>query len=144
MFIHDPASKYPLQYDRQLRQLARGFRKNPTDAEQTLWQAIRSRKIGYEFRRQHPLHGFVVDFYCYELMLVIEVDGSIHNTTLERDKLKDQVLVSNSYHVMRFSNDLVLNHLPSVIEKIKLQTQTPFPRIGRGQGDGAFRIATDK
>ena len=121
MFIQH-RTQYTIQYDQKLRQVARGLRKHPTTAEQILWQAIRSRKLGYKFRRQHPLHGFVVDFYCYELMVVIEVDGSVHNDTIERDLFKDKVLANNGYQVLRFTNAQVLDQLPEVIKKIKGHT----------------------
>lgn len=115
-----------IQRDQQLRQIARNLRKNLTHSEAILWQQLRSRKLGYKFRRQHTLHGLIVDFYSYELMLVIEVDGSIHDLTIERDHMKDQFLASQGYCVIRFANDMILNHLSDVIKKIQSCKPAPF------------------
>lgn len=60
-------------------ELCRDFRKNPTKAEACLWEILRSKQLeGYKFRRQHPMKGYILDFYCPELKLAIEVDGQIH------------------------------------------------------------------
>jgi very-short-patch-repair endonuclease len=59
--------------------LAAELRKNMTDAEKVLWQQLRNRKLGdLKFRRQHPVGIFILDFYCHEKKLAIEVDGGIH------------------------------------------------------------------
>jgi very-short-patch-repair endonuclease len=64
-------------------QNARSFRKNPTIAEQRLWDALRNRKLGgFKFRRQHPIGSLVLDFFCHEKALAIEVDGGVY-TQLE-------------------------------------------------------------
>jgi very-short-patch-repair endonuclease len=61
------------------RQLARAFRRHPTASEQHAWQLLRNRRcLGLKFRRQQPLRGYVVDFYCAELRLVLEIDGAVH------------------------------------------------------------------
>ena len=126
MLTYPHRSQQTIYYDRKLRQQARQLRKHPTTAEQLLWQQLRSRKLGYKFRRQHALHGFIVDFYCYELMLIIEVDGSIHDHQQERDQLKDQKLTSHHYKVLRFKNHEIANNLAKVINIIKCYlTKTP-------------------
>src|SRR5581483_11599574 len=62
------------------REFARGLRQQATRAEQKAWRFLRSRKLlGLKFRRQHPVAGFLTDFCCEEIKLVIEVDGSLHN-----------------------------------------------------------------
>jgi len=78
-------------------QLAREFRKNPTKAEKIMWQAIRNRQFLYlKFRRQHLIEGYIIDFYCHELKLAIEIDGSIHlyeeqiNKDIERQKIVER------------------------------------------------------
>jgi very-short-patch-repair endonuclease len=59
---------------------AKVLRKTMTDAEILLWKALRNRRLnGFKFRRQHPIKGFIADFYCHEARLVIEVDGEIHD-----------------------------------------------------------------
>lgn len=58
---------------------ARDLRKSMTSAEQTVWHWLRNRYGGFKFRRQHPMAGYILDFYCAELRLCIEVDGGVHN-----------------------------------------------------------------
>ncbi|MFA6475429.1 MAG: endonuclease domain-containing protein [Patescibacteria group bacterium] len=108
-----------LQYDQKLRWIAKSLRKNATDAELILWQELRTRKLGYKFRRQHALHGYIVDFYCYEKMLVIEVDGSIHNMKNDHDHSKDDILKLNGFKVIRFTNEVVICRLAEVINTIQ-------------------------
>ncbi|WOK05895.1 endonuclease domain-containing protein [Imperialibacter roseus] len=62
------------------------MRKNHTAAENLLWQNLRGRKLGgHKFRRQHPVAGFIADFYCHEAKLVIELDGKIHNLSEQKE-----------------------------------------------------------
>ena len=70
-------------------ELCRDFRKNPTKAEACLWEILRAKRLdGYKFRRQHPLKGYILVFYCPELELAFEVDGQIHKD--EEQKKYDQ------------------------------------------------------
>lgn len=68
-----------IPYQPFLKELARDLRKNSTVAEILLWEQIKGRKLGYQFHRQVPMDSYIVDFYCHELMLAIEVDGSSHD-----------------------------------------------------------------
>jgi cyclase len=70
----------PLIFER-----ADGLRKNPTEEEKILWERLKAKKLGVKFRRQHPIWNYIADFYCHELKLVIEVDGSIHDVKEIRD-----------------------------------------------------------
>ena len=112
---------YPkeITYDRKLREVAIGLRDNQTFAERVLWQELRTKQLGHKFRRQHPLHGFIVDFYCYELMLVIEIDGPVHDLLQIRDAMKDRILQQHGFTVLRFTNDQVLYLREEVMKKIK-------------------------
>jgi very-short-patch-repair endonuclease len=68
---------------------ARTLRKNTTDAERRLWEKLRNRKLrNLKFRRQHPIHKYVADFYCAEHKVVVELDGGIHQ--LKEQKIYDQ------------------------------------------------------
>lgn len=101
---------------------AKALRQRSTKAEQYLWQMIRNRQLmGFKFRRQHPLKYFIADFYCHEALLVIELDGSIHE--LENIKSYDQqretIINELGITVMRFSNDAVFLEADKVIEKIE-------------------------
>ena len=72
---------------------ARDFRKTPTFSEGILWQALRNRQVaGFKFRCQQPIGSFVVDFFCAEKGLIVEVDGAIHATQVERDEERQHLL----------------------------------------------------
>lgn len=75
-----------ISYDPRLRRRARELRNNSTLSEVLLWKQIKGRKLGIEFHRQVPVDHFIVDFYCHEIQLAIEVDGSIHNTPQQKAK----------------------------------------------------------
>jgi very-short-patch-repair endonuclease len=74
-----------LPYNPKLKILARRLRNNSTLAEVLLWQNIKGKSYGYEFHRQLPIDEFIVDFYCHELHLAIEIDGDTHNYIFEND-----------------------------------------------------------
>lgn len=104
--------------------IAAGLRQNMTKAEKLLWKEIRNRKCnGLKFRRQHPIADFVVDFFCYEAMQVIELDGEIHDDGYqkERDHARTIILNELGIKVIRFNNKDVFNHNENVIAKIKTQ-----------------------
>lgn len=93
-----------------------------TLAEIILWSRLRSRKInGYKFRRQQPVFDYIVDFYCPDLKLIIEVDGPVHSSPEQRshDYRRDKILKINGFHIMRFENMEVQTDLASVLMKIK-------------------------
>ena len=104
-----------------LKDCAKKNRRNSTTAENVLWQNIRNKQLGVEFRRQHVIGDFIVDFVCLDKMLVIEVDGGYHT---ERDQLEDdeiltRILNSLGFSLVRFSNDRVLFDLDNVKSDIK-------------------------
>ena len=102
-----------------LKPLAREMRRNPTPEEDKLWQRLRKRKVlGFKFRRQHAIDRFIVDFYCSEARLVVEVEGPIHRYTQEKDTVRQEFLENLGLHVLRFTNDEVSNAFDSVIERI--------------------------
>ncbi len=99
---------------------SRLLRKRATPAEVILWEEIRNRKLnGLKFRRQYPVSGFILDFYCAEKNLGIELDGSIHNTQEEYDKLREQRIIEKGIRVLRFSNQEILENLEDVKTKIE-------------------------
>jgi very-short-patch-repair endonuclease len=97
------------------------MRTNPTNAEDILWNELNSKKLGYKFRRQHIIDKFIVDFYCVDKGLIIEVDGEIHDEQKERDVERDNVLRSLGCNVLRFTNQQIHENLNAVIEEIKVQ-----------------------
>lgn len=114
--VEAKTKKYHLRYRDSLTWAARKNRKTETEAEEKLWnEVLRRKQTGYKFVRQKPIDRFVVDFYCSELMLAIEVDGNSHDKKLERDKSRDNFLKSCGIKTIRFRNEEIL----SDIEKVK-------------------------
>ena len=98
------------------------LRKNMTNAEKALWSALRKKQIqGKKFRRQHPVSRYIVDFYCHQLKLAIEVDGGIHNKTeqKEHDTGRSYELRQLGIKVIRFTNDQIFQNLNEVIKEIE-------------------------
>jgi very-short-patch-repair endonuclease len=98
---------------------AQQLRQNLTPAEQTLWQALKNRQLnGLKFRCQHPVGSFIVDFYCPQCRLVVELDGEIHQQQLEYDIARTQQLSYFGYRVVRFGNQEVMTDLNHVLKQI--------------------------
>jgi len=98
---------------------ARRLRRNMTPAERKLWQALRGKKLaGMKFRAQHPVGRFILDFYCPARRLAIEVDGGVHDETLDYDEVRDEVLREYGYRVIRFRNEEIMEDLSLVLERI--------------------------
>jgi leucyl-tRNA synthetase len=127
-----------------LKENARENRKNPTEAEDQLWQAVRNSALGFRFRRQHAISRFIVDFVCIEKRLVVEVDGEIHQQQQREDQERTEILNSEGFHVIRFSNDEVLNQLSSVLEKIKATLLSPPSPLERGPGGEVLTVFTTR
>ena len=91
-----------------------------TDAEKMLWQKIRNKKLGYKFRRQHPLNKFIADFYCHEIKLVIEVDGEIHEKPERQDYDigRTKELENLGIKVIRYKNEDIVKNIDVVITDI--------------------------
>ena len=98
---------------------AKELRREMTPAEKLLWQEIRANKLGVRFRRQQVIQGFIVDFYCHQAGLVIEVDGDIHDLQKEEDERREKVLSEMGLKIVRFGNDEVMRDLSAVVGKIK-------------------------
>jgi len=98
-------------------QLARTLRSNLTDAEARLWYHLRRKQLdGFRFRRQHPLGPYVVDLFCPEAKLIIEIDGGQH---AEESSRREDWLKARGYRVIRFWNNDVLANTEGVLLKIK-------------------------
>jgi len=106
---------------------ARHLRKNMTDAEQSIWRALRLRQIlGVKFRRQHPIGVYIADFVCIERKLIVEVDGGQHAEQIVEDKARTAWLEAQGYRVMRFWNNEVLQNIEGVLEAIRLELEEDF------------------
>ena len=109
-----------------------------TKAEIILWSRLRSKKVeGYKFRRQEPIFDYIVDFYCHELKLIIEVDGEIHylSETKKYDTKREKILILNGYHIIRLSNLEVETEVDSSIIKIKSFIQNIITSSGSNQSN---------
>jgi len=116
---------------------ARELRKNQTDAESLLWQLLRNRQIeNIKFRRQHPIDPYILDFYCHDKKLAIELDGGQHNAAeeKEKDQIRTDFLESQGVRVLRFWNNDVLQNTESVLEEI-YNALFPHPNpLPQGEG----------
>ena len=111
---------------KELFEKARELRKNETEAEKILWNALRSRRYeGLKFRRQHPVKQFIIDFYCHEFLFGIEVDGSVHEIgdAKEYDLNRTAELENLGITILRFKNEEVLGNLNEVLKKIKFEVE---------------------
>jgi len=97
-----------IKYLDRLREIARNNRRNPTQAEFIMWQYLRRNKFGYKFTRQKPMFRFVLDFYCSELLLDVEIDGDSHDYKKNYDEERDKYLEKVNIRTIRFTNDEVL------------------------------------
>lgn len=101
-------------------QRAREMRHPQTPAEATLWRATRNRNLGYKFRRQHPIDRFIIDFYCAQAKLCIEIDGESHLEAdqMEYDAARTEFLERLGYRVIRFTNNDVRYNINAVVDEI--------------------------
>jgi very-short-patch-repair endonuclease len=101
-------------------QRARELRHPQTPTEQILWRYLRDSQLdGIKFRRQHPLGTFILDFYCPQSKLVIEIDGPSHSEQVEYDMQRTAWLECQGCHVIRFTNQDVTVNLPAVLDRIR-------------------------
>ena len=107
---------------------SRDLRRRQTDAEAALWRHLRRRGlVGLKFRRQHPIHGYIVDFFCSEARLAVELDGGQHAEAFARDVLRTQELERRGIRVVRFWNTDVLREPLAVLQRILEEARTPSP-----------------
>ena len=108
-------------------QKAEELRNRSTPAEELLWNYLRGSQLGVKFRRQHPASLYVLDFYCHELKLAIEIDGSIHELeeVKRNDVVRENTLKSLGITILRFSNNEVFSNPATVINKIKAAKSSP-------------------
>lgn len=100
-------------------QRAREMRREATEPERRLWSKLRRKQLdGYKFRRQHPIGRFIVDFYCHQARLVVEVDGASHAFEEEYDAARTAWLEAQGLRVIRFHNRTVMENLEGVLQMI--------------------------
>lgn len=124
-----------MKLDPQLLVFAKSMRNNATDAESLMWQILRNKQfMNLKFRRQHVIKPYIVDFYCHELGLVIELDGSQHGTDdeIEYDAERTKFLEALSLKVVRYWNHDVLSRTDVVLGDLwhvcfELQSKSTSP-----------------
>jgi very-short-patch-repair endonuclease len=109
--------------------LCREQRKSPTEAELVLWKHLRNRNLGgYKFRRQHPIGGYILDFYCAEAKIGIELDGAVHQDLeqIKYDLQRSTALSELGVEVIRFWNSEVTGNCDNVLNQIlkKIEKKT--------------------
>jgi very-short-patch-repair endonuclease len=110
-----------MKLDPQLLKFAKTMRSNATDAESLMWQLLRAKRfMNLKFRRQHVIAPYIVDFFCHELGLVIELDGGQHNTDDGRayDFERTKLLEALGFRVVRYWNNDVLKNTESVLDNL--------------------------
>ena len=110
-----------LPYNKSLKKLARKLRKNMTVSEKLLWNELKGKKIsGFDFDRQRPIDNYIVDFFCKDLMLAIEIDGIVHDNeeAEEKDKARQEKLESLGVRFLRFKDEDVKTDLSEVVRAI--------------------------
>jgi very-short-patch-repair endonuclease len=105
----------------QLNDRRKELRTNQTPQEKILWWYLKDERLGFKFRRQHSIGGYILDFYCPQKRLIIEIDGGVHlsNESKEYDRIRDKYFTSLDYSVLRFLNSEIEKDINKVITKIK-------------------------
>ena len=124
-----------IPYNPKLKELARQLRNDSTKTEIFLWLKLKGKQMyGYDFHRQKPIDNYILDFFCYELMLGIEVDGYSHQflEVYNKDRIKEKRMNDFGITVLRFSDDEVLNEMENVLRAIEYyifeyEKHTPNP-----------------
>jgi very-short-patch-repair endonuclease len=110
-----------LLYNRNLKEASRQLRKNMTEAERLFWSRVRGKQLsGAQFYRQKIVGDYIVDFYCPQARLVVEIDGGQHyeEQGAEKDVVRDRCLRAEGLKVLRFSNREVLENVAAVLEVV--------------------------
>ncbi len=115
-------SKKIIPYNPKLVPLARELRNNSTLPEVLLWMKLRNKQfLGYDFDRQKPIDNYIVDFFCKELMLAIEIDGSSHDYKYEQDLSRQQSIETFGITVIRFEDIRVKRDLEGLLGELQWQ-----------------------
>ena len=119
-------------------QRVRELRRDQTEAERTAWYLLRGRKLGAKFRRQSRIEGWVVDFYCFEHRLAIELDGGVHSQPgqMRKDAEKEDYLRTVGIRLLRIANGLVIQDPEEFLRKVRdaiagVDEATPHPSRSR-------------
>jgi very-short-patch-repair endonuclease len=102
------------------KQRRKDLRVNQTNTEEILWKFIKNKQIkGKKFRRQHSVDNFILDFYCSENRLGVEVDGKVHDSQKEYDVERTRILENLNIKILRFTNEEILNNIENVLKVLE-------------------------
>ena len=125
--MHDGSGSGPLSRVRErVGVRARALRQSHTQAQDAMWSRLRNRQfMGLKFRREHPIAGYVADFACIEIGLVVELDGGQHAEpeAMAHDVRRQAVMRENGFRTLRFWNHEVLTATDAVLEQLRLETE---------------------
>ncbi len=111
-----------------LKSAAGVMRREPTAAENALWDQLRNRRFqGLKFRRQHTVGRFIVDFLCADESLLVEIDGPIHQLEVQKDQIREKFLERHGLRVIRFTNEEILFNLDHVLQRLESQLKIATP-----------------
>ena len=110
-----------IPYNPKLKVLARQLRNNSTLAEVLFWNNIKGKSYGYEFHRQVPISDFIVDFFCHELNLAIEIDGNTHDYNYDHDEHRQKTLENLGIKFIRFSDHDVKRSMNDVLRALEFK-----------------------
>jgi very-short-patch-repair endonuclease len=116
-------------------QRVRELRHQQTEAEKAAWHLLRDRRVGLKFRRQYPIENYVVDFYCSELRLAVELDGGVHSqpSQMKKDAAKDAFLGKVGVRVLRLPNGLVTEDREGFVRKVRDAAEAVRGKMGRSK-----------
>jgi very-short-patch-repair endonuclease len=111
-----------IPYNPALKEFARKLRNNSTKSEIKLWLQLKGKQmLGYDFHRQKPIDNFILDFFCHELMLGIELDGLTHQSeeVTEKDDVKEKRMNDLGITILRFNDNEVVQDITHVVRQIE-------------------------
>ena len=115
-------SRKNIPYNPKLVPLARELRNNSTLSEVLLWMKLRNKQfMGYDFDRQKPIDNYIVDFFCKELLLAIEIDGGSHDYKYEQDLSRQQSIETFGITLIRFEDIRVKKDIEGVLRELQWQ-----------------------
>jgi very-short-patch-repair endonuclease len=126
-----PIKRKIIPYNPDLKELARELRRNMTLSEVLLWNELRQKRImGYDFDRQRPIGNYIVNFYCKELLLAIEIDGDTHIYRYDYDEERQRNLEKLGIKFLRFEDIEVKKNIMNVLKVIEnwIENNKPTPR----------------
>ena len=119
-----------ITYNPYLKEKARELRNNSTLGEILLWKKLKGKQCyGFDFHRQKPILNYIVDFYCYKLKLIIEIDGYSHQFKTEEDKERDLNLLEVGFTVLRFEEAEIRHNLDLVLQSLSIFIENKMEQV---------------